>query len=322
MKLDGIIAFVATAELGSITEASRRLGVSKSVVSERLADLERVLGARLLQRTTRRTSLTEDGRVFLERARRIARDVESATSELAERRGTLCGPMRLSAPVSFGALHLGPALYPFLRAHPEIELALDLDDRFVDAESQGYDAVVRHGPIVDSWLVAARIAPSRRLLVASPDYLASHGTPADLDDLVRHRGILYTNRAADWRFGPGPDGRIIQPRVALRVNNGMLMRDAARAGLGLTVLPSFLVHADLHSGALQAVDVGAEAESAEIFVAYPAGQGASAKLRALIVHLRESFGSPPYWDRDLGVHVRSPRADVSRRVSANAPAGD
>lgn len=297
MKLDGIIAFVATAELGSITEASRRLGLSKSVVSERLADLERALGAQLLQRTTRRTSLTEDGRVFLERARRIARDVESATSELAERRGALCGPIRISAPVSFGALHLGPALYSFLRAHPDIELSLDLDDRFVDVESQGYDAVVRHGPILDSWLVAARIAPSRRLLVGSPDYLATHGVPSNLDELIRHRGILYTNRTADWRFGPAAAGRIVQPAVALRVNNGMLMRDSAKAGLGLTVLPSFLVHAELLSGTLRVVDVGVEPEGAEIFVAYPAAHGPSAKLRALIAHLRDTFGSPPYWDQ-------------------------
>lgn len=297
MKLDAIVAFVATAELGSITEAARRLGLSKSVISERLADLERVLGATLLQRTTRRTSLTEDGRVFLERARRIARDVEFATSELAERRGMLRGPMRLSAPVSFGALHLGPALYPFLRAHPEIELSLDLDDRFVDVESQGYDAVVRHGPILDSWLVAARIAPSRRLLVASPDYLAAEGVPRDLDELARHRGVLYTNRSADWRFGAAADCTIVQPKVALRVNNGMLMRDAAKAGVGLTVLPSFLVHADLQTGALKEVDVGVEPEGAQIFIAYPAGHGASAKLRALIVHLRTTFGAPPYWDR-------------------------
>lgn len=300
MKLDAIIAFVAAAEFGSITEASRRLGLSKSVVSERLADLERVLGAQLLQRTTRRTSLTEDGRLFLDRARRIARDVESAKSELAERRGTLCGPMRLSAPVSFGALHLGPALYPFLRANPEIELSLDLDDRFVDVESQGYDAVVRHGPILEGWLIAARIAPSRRLLVASPDYLATHGTPADLDELANHRGILYTNRSVDWRFGVAPDCRIVQPKIALRVNNGLLMRDAAKASLGLTVLPSFFVHTDLQSGALAAVDVGIEPEGAEIFVAYPAGHGASAKLRALIAHLRSTFGSPPYWDRWSG----------------------
>jgi DNA-binding transcriptional LysR family regulator len=299
MKLDGIVAFVATAELGSISEASRRLGVTKSVVSERLAELERVIGARLLQRTTRRTSLTEDGRVFLQRARRIASDVQSAKAEMAERRGTLSGPMRVSAPVSFAMLHLGPALYPFLQAHPAIEFTLDVDDRFVDVDSDGYDAVVRHGPIHDGWLVAARIAPSRRLLVASREYLAAHGTPTNLTELAQHRAILYTNRVSDWRFGVGADCVTVQPRFGMRVNNGILMRDAAVAGLGMTMLPSFMVHTTVASGQLQVVDVGVEPEGAEIFVGYPGAQAPSAKLRALIAHLKATFGSPPYWDREI-----------------------
>src|SRR3954469_16790595 len=129
MKLDGIAAFVAVAEAGSISEAARRLRLSKSVVSERLAELERSLGTALLHRTTRRLALTEDGAAFLERAARITREVEEAAADMAERRGTLAGPLRLSVPVTFGRMHLGPALYPFLAAHPRIELTLDLDDR-------------------------------------------------------------------------------------------------------------------------------------------------------------------------------------------------
>src|SRR5215469_8025036 len=154
MKLDGIEAFVAIAEAGSISEAARRLHLAKSVVSERLAELERGLGAKLLQRTTRKLSLTEDGAAFREHAARILREIEEAAADLAERRGTLAGPLRLSAPVTFGRLHLGPALYSFLIAHPAIALTLDLDDRRVDAASDGYDAVIRHGPVADSRLVA------------------------------------------------------------------------------------------------------------------------------------------------------------------------
>ena len=179
LKLDGIATFVAVAEAGSISEAARRLRLSKSVVSERLAELERSLGTALLHRTTRRLSLTEDGAAFLERAARIAREVEEAAADMAERRGTLAGPLRLAAPVTFGRMHLGPALFPFLAKHPRIELTLELDDRRVDAAADGYDAVVRHGPVADTRLMAWRLATSRRVLVASPTYLERHGIAGD-----------------------------------------------------------------------------------------------------------------------------------------------
>src|SRR5689334_3351087 len=146
-KLESVQAFAAIAETGSITEAARRLALSKSVISERLAELERSLDAKLVHRTTRTLSLTEDGVAFYARAKRILRDVNEASAELAERRGKLAGSLRISGPVSFGVLHLGPALYGFLAKNPAIDLTLELDDRFVDIVSDGYDAVVRHGPV-------------------------------------------------------------------------------------------------------------------------------------------------------------------------------
>jgi DNA-binding transcriptional LysR family regulator len=298
MKLEGISTFVTIAEAGSISEASRRLRLSKSVVSERLAELERSIGTTLLHRTTRKLSLTEDGAAFLERAGRIVREVEDAAADLSERRGMLAGPLRLSAPVTFGRLHLGPALYPFLSQNPRIELTLDLDDRRVDAAAEGHDAVVRHGPITDSRLVAWRLAPSRRVLVASPDYLARHGVPASLAALDGHQGIFYTNRGvADWRLR-GPDGtQLLRARVGLRVNNGDVMRDAAIAGLGIALLPMFIAHDALRAGQLRIVDVGALADDEFVFMAHAAGREPSAKLRALAQHLRATFGSPPYWER-------------------------
>lgn len=297
MKLDGIAAFIATAEAGSISAAARRLGHAKSVISERLAELERALGTRLIQRTTRKLSLTEDGHTFLVRAQRIQFEATAAAAEMAERRGTLVGPLRISAPVGFGVLHLGPAIYTFLAAHPGIDLALELDDRFVDAAADGFDAVLRHGPVGDNRLVAKRLSTSRRLLVASPDYLARHGTPATLADLAGHDGLLYANRDADWRFG-GPEGwAVLRPRAALRVNNGLVMRDAALAGLGIALLPTFFVHAERKAGTLLAIDIGRAAESAELHIAYPRDRSASAKIAALTESLRASFGDPPYWDR-------------------------
>lgn len=298
VKLDGISSFVAIAEAGSISAAARRLHLSKSVVSERLADLEQSLGAPLFHRTTRKLSLTEDGTAFLERANRIVWEVQDAVAEVSQRRGTLSGPMRLSAPVTFGRMHLGPALYAFLARHPGISLTLELDDRRVDAAAEGYDAVIRHGVVEDSRLVALPLAPSKRMLVASPAYLASHGTPASLDDLAGHRAIYYTNRnVADWRFLDSETAIFVRPPAALRVNNGDVMRDAALAGLGLALLPSFIVGPDVKSGRLARVDVGREAAEELIYVAHPEGRKASKKLQELVATLREAFGSPPYWDR-------------------------
>ncbi|NKF30749.1 LysR family transcriptional regulator, partial [Pseudomonas sp. BGM005] len=209
IRVEGIAAFVAVVEAGSVSEAARRLRLSKSVVSERLAELEKSLGGTLLHRTTRKLTLTKDGAVFLERAGRIVREIEEAAADMAERRGTLSGPIRIAAPVTFGRMHLGPALYPFLARHPDIHLTLDIDDRRVDAASDGYDAIIRNGPLADSRLVAWKLAPSRRLLCASPDYLARQGMPTSLADLNNHRGIFYTNRGvADWRFQT-PEGAIL-----------------------------------------------------------------------------------------------------------------
>lgn len=296
MKLDGVSAFVATADAGSISEAARRLALSKSVVSERLADLERFLGTQLIQRTTRRLALTEDGRSFLVRARRILDETRDAVAELSERRGTLAGPLRLSVPVSFGMLHLGPALYAFLAEHPAIELTLELDDKFVDPAADGFDAVIRHGPLRDQKLVGKRLATTRRMLVASPAYLKRHGTPRSLAELSDHRGVLYTNRDTDWRFAKRGGWNVVRPKVALRVNNGIVMRDAALEGLGITLLPSFFVHDTLASGALKRIDVGAEAEGAQLIIAYPRARKPSAKITALTASLRKRFGNPPYWD--------------------------
>lgn len=297
MKLDSIATFVAVAEAGSISEAARRLRLAKSVVSGRLAELERSLGTPLLHRTTRRLSLTEDGVAFLERATRIAREVEEAAAELAERRGTLAGPLRIAAPVTFGRLHLGPALYPFLAQHPRIELTLELDDRRVDAAADGYDAVVRHGAVADSRLVAWRLASSRRVLVAAPSYLARAGVPRTAAELERHHGIFYTNRgAADWRFRGASGAVVVRGRSTLRVNNGDVMRDAAIAGLGLALLPTFAIAEARRSGALRVVGLEVEPESEFVYIAHPDGRRASAKLRAVADHLRSAFGDPPYWD--------------------------
>jgi DNA-binding transcriptional LysR family regulator len=170
-------------------------------------------------------------------------------------------------------------------------------DRFVDILSEGYDAIVRHGPVDDDRIIVKRLAASRRVLVASADYLKGSGTPASFQDLGQHRGIIYGNRgAADWRFRVGRKWVTARPQVALRVNNGMLMRDAAVAGLGIALLATFLLEAPLKNRMLKVVDIGAEAEGATIYIAYLEHLRTSGKIRALTAWLRQSIGDPAYWD--------------------------
>lgn len=297
IRTEGIVTFVAVAEGGSISEAARRLRLSKSVVSERLAELEKALGGVLLHRTTRKLTLTEDGLSFLERARRIKREVDEATADMAERRGTLAGPLRLAVPVTFGRMHLGPALYPFLKQHPELELTLDIDDRRVDPVADGYDAIIRHGPIADSRLIAWKLAPSRRLLTASKEYLDRFGVPQTLQDLENHRGIFYTNRGiADWRFKTEAGAVLVKAKLGMAMNNGDMMRDAAIAGVGIALLPTFIVGPAIRDGLLQEIEMVQKPEQEFIFMAHPQGRTPPAKLRAVADHLRKTFGSPPYWD--------------------------
>jgi DNA-binding transcriptional LysR family regulator len=300
MKLEGLTVFVAVADTGSISAAARTLRLSKSVVSERLSELERALGTSLVQRSSRRLSLTEDGLAFHERAKRIANEAAEATDELAERRGELTGPLRVAAPRTFGELHLAPALYTFLERHPGITLSAELDDRFADVSS-GHDALVRIAPFEASKLETERLTISRRVLVASPRYLEQFGNPTSLAELEQHHAVHFMERTPDdWSFKI--DDQLVAAKVTprLRVNSCRMMLEATVAGGGIASLPTFVTHERLRSGALQRVDIGADPDISPIYVAYRNGLRPSAKLRALIDHLKSAFGDPPYWDRDLG----------------------
>jgi len=188
----------------------------------------------------------------------------------------------------------GPTLYPFLVKHPLIELTLELNDRRVDAAAEGYDAVVRHGPLEDTRLTVWRLAVSQRVLVASPDYLARHGTPSSLADLRRHRAIHYTNRGgADWRFRILDGIGVTRGLPGLRVNNGDMMCDAAMAGVGIALLPSFIIGAAVRAGALAVIEIGATAEAEFIYMAHPESRHPSAKLRAVAECLREALTASP-----------------------------
>ena len=296
MKLDGIVAFVAVADTGSVNEAARRLRLSKSAVSERLTELERALGANLLQRNSRQLVLTEDGVAFLERARRIVAEADEATNELARRRGDIAGPLRIAGPRGFGDLHLGPALYTFMERYPEVSVTAEFDDRIGDAAS-GYDAVIRIAPGAMPKLATQTLTISRRTLVAAPSYLVQFGRPRTVEDLAQHRAIHYMERNPDdWSFKSGTELLVARVAPRLRVTSCLAMRDAAIAGLGIASLPTFHSHQALKSGALEIIDVGVDPDITPISIAYQNDVRPSAKLTALIEHLKRAFGNPPYWD--------------------------
>ncbi|MBV5335683.1 LysR family transcriptional regulator, partial [bacterium] len=192
-KLDDMLAFIKVVDARSFTAAADRLGLSKSVVSRRIAELEDRLGARLLNRTTRRLSPTEVGQAFYERCTRIVSDLDEAERAVGDLHGAPRGRLRLNAPVSFGRLHLAAAIVAFVERHPAIEIDIELNDRYVDLLEDGYDLAVRIGRLRDSSLVARKLAPCRRVMVASPAYLERFGAPQIPEDLARHNCLLYTN---------------------------------------------------------------------------------------------------------------------------------
>jgi DNA-binding transcriptional LysR family regulator len=295
MKLDGLAAFVTVAGTGSISEAARQLRLSKSAVSERLTELERALGANLVQRSSRQLSLTEDGLAFLERAKRIVSEADQAANELAQRRGEITGPLRIAAPRGFGDLHLGPALYSFMEHYPEVSVTADFDDRIGEA-ANGYDAVVRIAPGDPPKMPTQFLTQSRRTLAAAPSYLARFGRPRSIDDLAQHKAIHYMERNPDdWSFKSGSEVVVARVTPRLRVTSCLAMRDAAIAGLGIASLPTFHSHDAIRSGALEVVDIGLEPDITPISIAHH-GAPPAAKVTALIEHLKRAFGDPPYWD--------------------------
>jgi len=306
MKLDGIIAFVTVADCGSINEAARQLRLSKSTVSERLTELEHALGAKLLSRNSRQFGLTDDGTVLLDRARRIVAETNEAKEDLARRRGEVSGPLRIAVPRAFGDLHLGPILYDFMDRYPDVTVTADFDDRISDLSS-AFDAIVRIAPVELPKLATEQLTVSRRTLVAAPSYLDRHGRPESIDQLERHKAIHYMDRGPDdWTFKSEIERVVARVVPRLRVTSCYAMRDAAIAGLGIAWLPTFHSHQAIKAGTLEMLDIGINPDLTPITIAYQHAPAPSAKLRALIGHLKLGLGDPPYWDEDLAIPRSTP----------------
>lgn len=297
-SLRDMAVFARVVERRSFTGAASDLGVSKSAVSKQVSRLEDGLGARLLNRTTRKLSLTEAGAAFFERCGRILEEAQAAEEEVGELAAVPRGRLRVAAPMTFGVLHLASVMPDFLARYPEISVDIDLDDRQVDLVRDGFDLAIRIGNLADSALVARVIAPSRHVVCASPDYLARHGAPVKPADLVRHNCFCYTysSRIDEWHLR-GPSGPELVPVSGnLRSNNGDLLLQAALSGAGVLASPSFIVGRDLAAGRLAEVLPGHALEDYAIHAVYAHRRHLPPKVRAFIDYLIERFGPDPYWD--------------------------
>jgi DNA-binding transcriptional LysR family regulator len=295
-SIEELVAFVHIVEAGSISAAARKLDLSKSVVSARLTSLEARLAVSLLRRTTRTMALTDAGTGFYEQARDILDRLEEAGAEATREGGAagmLHGHLRITAPVSFGSLHLGPLLMPFFVENPHLHCEIQLDDKVVDLVEGKFDLAIRIGRMPDSSLVARRVGMSRRVACASPAYIARAGEPGHPDDLRQHAFIGYANSSAAmlWTLTAEDGSTVIasSARPALTANNGELIRDAAIAGLGLAVLPRFIVEDALEAGKLVPVMTRYEPVSEAIQLVYPQERRLPLKTRALIDFLVTTF---------------------------------
>jgi DNA-binding transcriptional LysR family regulator len=290
MEIEDIQAFVKVADTGGLSPAAKQMGVSKSVVSRQIARLEKSLGARLLTRTTRGAALTEAGASFREYAARITAVADAARDALAPD-GKVRGRLRVSAPLSFGATHFAPVLAELAARHPELEVHASYSDRHVDLVTEGFDAAIRLGMLTDTNLVARRISTFGGRLVASPTYLAKHGTPTTPDELREH---IAVNRPNDeWPLQHGAAEITVHPRARFTADNGAALVPAALAGIGIALLPDFLIQEHVASGALIALMPDYPMPEAGVYVVRPPGGSASCKVRALIDIMVQKFGDRP-----------------------------
>lgn len=293
LDLNGFAVFVKVAETGGFTAAADALGLSKSMVSRQVSQLEDELGVRLLNRTTRRISLTEAGAVVFERASRIVSEAAEAVEEANCVEGAVRGTLRVNAPMTFGIRQLGPVLPEFLARHPELTVDLALNDRRVDLIEEGFDVSLRISALTDSSLIARQLAPVERHIVGAPSYFEKHGRPKRPSDLADHPFLLYTLLARpthlEMENGEG-EREQVELKARMLCNNADAMLDAIAAGTGLALLPDFIGCDHLKSGALTRVLEDWSVPSLTLHAIYPHARHLSAKTRAFVDFTVEKFG--------------------------------
>ena len=301
--------FARVVGAGSMSAAGREMGLSPAVVSKRLRRLEDRLGTRLLQRTTRQISLTEAGQGFYERVVAILASIDEAETFVSRRSSLARGTLRVSAPTSFGRMHIAPHLGPFLKQNPDLNLHLDLDDAFVDIVGSGFDLAIRIAELSDSSLVARRLAPIHRVLCATPDYVAARGAPRSIEELQDH--ICLAAQPQDhWRL-EGPDGlAVVRPVGPIQTNSSEVVREALLSGLGIALRSTWDIGPELAAGRLVVVLPQFRASRhVAVHAVYPTRRFLPAKVRLFIDYLADLYGPQPYWDRGLDALLASGRSD-------------
>lgn len=300
-SLEEMKAFVRIVENGSISGAAKQMGVAKSAVSRRLKELEGRLGVQLLTRTTRQSSLTDAGRRYHERAVRILDDVTELEAMTSNVSTELTGEIRIAAPLSFGLVQLSPAINSFAPLHPRLRVRLEFTDRHVNLVEEGFDVAVRVARLKDSSLIARRLTPIRAVLCASPGYVKRMGQPQHPADLKNHEVLQFAQREnVAWRF-TGPDGRESQVQISSRLlaDNGDFLCQAACAGLGIALLPTFIAGEQIRSGELVRIMTNYTVPPLNAYAVYPQTRHLSRQVRAFIDHLVEDFSGEPAWDKGL-----------------------
>lgn len=297
MDLNDIVVFAKVAETRSFTAAAEQLGLPKSTVSRKLAQLEERLGVRLVQRTTRKLALTDIGEAYYERASRIVSDLAAAEQVVMDMQATPRGRLRVTAPIDLSALYLGRIIAEFNVANPEVYVELDGTDRVVDLIEEGFDLGIRFGPLPESTLIAKKLGAVQSVLCAAPEYLAKRKAPATIEEIEDHDKVLFTPsaRTQSWTLTNGDQTYELARPAKFSSNNIMAVHDAVLAGLGLSVITEFVIACDLHEGRLVRILPEWTGLPVEINAVYPARQNLPPRLSLFLEHLAKSM-SPPPWD--------------------------
>lgn len=299
MNIEHLRLFVRLAATHNISLAGQELGLSPAVASSYINKLEAGLGVRLVHRTTRKVSLTEEGEAFLPHAEDVLSSVEAARVSVGAGKASPTGTLRVTAPASFGRMHLVQALKGFLSRYPDLTIDLRLTDTIVDLVEGGFDIAIRNSELKDSTLIARKLASDKRIVCASADYLAEFGEPGSPKELQQHRCINLMGLET-WVFDT-PDGhQSIKTKSVVRTDNGEAVRDACADGLGITINSTWSAYKHLASGELIHIlrDYPLVSDTA-IWAIYPSSRLLAPKTRAFIDYFSEYFGSPPYWDQEL-----------------------
>lgn len=299
-RLTEMEAFATVVDQGGFTDAAKRMGISKSAVSKHVSSLETRLGARLLNRTTRRVNPTEIGLAYYDRARRVLNDAGEADALVTSMQSDPSGLLRVSVATDFGVNHLSPILGEFLSEFPDITVNMVLNNRYVELISEGFDLAVRMGELEDSSLRARKLAETEKRMIAAPSYFEKYGRPEKIDDLNEHKLLHYSNQSAGnvWKL-TAPSGERRQVRTAgwLSVNDGQSLLNAAISGLGIAYLPSFLYADAMEQGLVVDAMPELPVETQNIYAVYPPGKFTQPKVRAFIDFLVYQFGNkgPSEW---------------------------